>query len=125
MVKRYANAKSDITRDRRRANHPELPSQDIDLLQRFADSQLVERGLSRNTINAYASDLRFFAAALQQTDARLLTARRADVMAFLSIRASDGSSSRSAARLLSALRRFYAWCLREKLISENPTDQVS
>ncbi len=51
MVKPYANAKSTGARDRRRANHPVLSSQDADLLLRFADSQLVERGLSSNTIN--------------------------------------------------------------------------
>ena len=125
MVKPYANAKSTGARDRRRANHPVLSSQDAGLLLRFADSQLVERGLSSNTISAYGSDLRFFAAALQETGTGLLAAQRSDVMAFLSHRVSDGSSSRSAARLLSALRRFYSWCLREKLMVENPTAQVS
>ncbi|WP_205738168.1 site-specific tyrosine recombinase XerD [Granulosicoccus antarcticus] len=102
-----------------------MPAQDADLLLRFADSQLVEQGLSTHTINAYGSDLRFFAIALQSSDTGLLAAQRADVMAFLSSRISDGSSARSAARLLSALRRFYAWCLREKLIVENPTALVS
>ena len=125
MGKPYANAKSDGKRDRRRVNTPELPSQDVDLLQRFADTQLVERGLSTNTINAYGSDLRFFALALQSNDKKLLAAQRSDVMDYLGSRVSDGSSTRSAARLLSALRRFYAWCLREKLIVENPTALVS
>ncbi|ASJ75046.1 Tyrosine recombinase XerD [Granulosicoccus antarcticus IMCC3135] len=125
MGKPYANAKSTGARDRRRVKKPELPAQDADLLLRFADSQLVEQGLSTHTINAYGSDLRFFAIALQSSDTGLLAAQRADVMAFLSSRISDGSSARSAARLLSALRRFYAWCLREKLIVENPTALVS
>ncbi len=125
MVKPYANAKSTGARDRRRANHPVLSSQDADLLLRFADSQLVERGLSSNTISAYGSDLRFFAAALQESGTGLLAAQRSDVMAFLGQRVSDGSSSRSAARLLSALRRFYTWCQREKLKVENPTAQIS
>ena len=125
MVKPYANAKSAGARDCRRANHPALSSQDADLLLRFADSQLVEQGLSSNTISAYGSDLRFFAVALQETGTGLLAAERSDVMAFLGHRVSDGSSSRSAARLLSALRRFYSWCQREKLMVENPTAQIS
>lgn len=45
-------------------------------------------------------------------------------MRCLAQRVSDGSSARSAARLLSALRRFYAWAVREGLLSEDPTALV-
>lgn len=98
------------------------PSEEADaLLLRFADSQLVERGLGSNTIAAYRSDLRAFHAFLEKRQVTLLAVQRADIMEYLAARVSDGSSSRSAARLLSALRRFYAWCLQQHLIVENPT----
>ena len=35
------------------------------LIQRFSDSQLIERGLSTHTISAYATDLRAFVGSLE------------------------------------------------------------
>ena len=136
MGKLHANAKS--TRSRVTSNKKEfsLCADDAALLGRFADSQLIERGLSNNTISAYGSDLRAFCATLDNDNSRadqnngcesgglLLMATRADIRACLSQRVGDGSSARSAARLLSALRRFYTWCVREGLKDHNPTALV-
>lgn len=102
---------------------------DQSLLRRFGDSQLLERGLSGHTISAYATDLQSFVKSLKglaDTDedlstSLLLTASNNDVLACLASRVKTGSSARSAARLLSALRQFYAWAVRENLMSENPT----
>ncbi|MFK7892465.1 MAG: site-specific tyrosine recombinase XerD [Granulosicoccus sp.] len=98
-------------------------------MRRFADSQLMERGLSRSTIDAYATDLKSFLRSLRgpaDTDrgislSLLLTASHADILSCLEKRVNDGSSARSAARLLSALRQFYAWAVRENLLTDNPT----
>ncbi|MFK8081995.1 MAG: site-specific tyrosine recombinase XerD [Granulosicoccus sp.] len=106
-----------------------MTSEDKQLLQRFADSQLIERGLSTHTVSAYATDLRAFIKSMnssaqkqQQAGAGVLVdASSSDIMRCLSTRVDDGSSSRSAARLLSALRQFYAWAVRENLRQENPT----
>lgn len=124
MVKPYANAKSSKTRAKKVKPEADLSKEDKSLLQRFADSQLVEQGLSDNTISAYGSDLRAFALFLQTPGRGLLQVKRSDVMSCLAERVSSGSSARSAARLLSSLRRFYAWTLREGLIEENPTALV-
>lgn len=109
-----------------------LNAADISVLQRFADSQLVERGLSQNTIDAYATDLRTFIRSLKGPSdtergvsfSLLLTASASDVLACLATRVKDGSSARSAARLLSALRQFYAWAVRENLVRDNPVAKV-
>ena len=101
------------------------------LIQRFSDSQLIERGLSSHTISAYATDLRAFISSLDapsgkkiNTSGDLLNATQSDIMQCLAMRVSDGSSVRSAARLLSALRQFYAWALRENIVESNPTAKV-
>jgi len=110
-----------------------LSAKDQSLLLRFADSQLVERGLSSHTISAYATDLTAFVRSVIDANsssdndvkpAVLLKATQSDIMHCLAIRVNDGSSARSAARLLSALRQFYAWAVRENLCSENPTALV-
>jgi len=124
MAKPYANAKSPETRGKKVKTTAGLSNEDKSLLLRFADSQLVEQGLSNHTINAYGSDLRAFARSLKPSDKGLLQVDRSDVMACLAARVDSGSSARSAARLLSALRRFYTWSLRERLIMENPTALV-
>ena len=124
MVKSYANANSPATRGEKTNSLTTLSAHDQTLLIRFADSQLVEQGLSNNTISAYGSDLRAFAATLIPVQKGLLQAGNGDVMNCLAARVESGCSARSTARLLSALRRFYAWALREGLISENPTTLV-
>ncbi|MFK7993723.1 MAG: site-specific tyrosine recombinase XerD [Granulosicoccus sp.] len=109
-----------------------MAAADKQLLQRFADSQLIERGLSAHTVSAYATDLRTFIRSLngssdEQHDlssAVLISASGADIMHCLSMRVNDGSSSRSAARLLSALRQFYAWAVRENLRADNPAGLI-
>lgn len=124
MVKPYANAKTLPAREKASGKGSSLPEDVNALLLRFADSQLVERGLASNTISAYSSDLRAFAAFLQEDNRTLLRVGRADIMDYLARRVTDGSSSRSAARSLSVLRRFYAWCLQQGLLAENPTALV-
>lgn len=98
---------------------------DRKLLLEFADMLLIERGLSENTLAAYRSDLMSFARWLAERGDDLLSANRDDVHACLGARVADGRSARSAARFLSALRRFYAWCQRERRISEDPTRLVA
>jgi len=144
-----AALKLSSTRNHKAVQTPVISEADKALLQRFADSQLVERGLSLHTVNAYATDLRLFVRSMislsiksegvargtrsdtperrshiADTSALLISADQSDVMACLARRVNDGSSARSAARLLSALRQFYAWALRENLVAENPTALV-
>lgn len=121
MGKPYANAKSTTSRDRSDKIPASLSDADLILLSRFGDSQLVERGLSAHTVSAYNRDLRLFAASIRSDLPQLLKVDRDDVMHCLAGRIHDGSSARSAARLLSALRRFYSWCITEALLEEDPT----
>ena len=67
------------------------------LLQQFSDCILLERGLSRNTLSAYTSDLKRFATWLEAREHSLLTATRTEIMEYLSSRLKDGASSRSSA----------------------------
>ncbi|MEX0385743.1 site-specific tyrosine recombinase XerD [Spiribacter onubensis] len=104
---------------------PPLPDTEQDVITAFLDALWMERGLADNTLSAYGNDLRGFAGWLA-TDGRsgLLGADRADVMAYLAARVSMGSSRRSSARLLSSLRRFYRYQLRQGAIPVDPTARV-
>jgi len=89
------------------------------LIDLFIDALWVENGLSKNTLHAYASDLRIFNKSLANTP--LLEASNNDIKLFLNKRYEQGISARSSARILSSLRRFYLYLLREKQISIDPT----
>lgn len=107
------------------ATQEERPVLDKDarrLLLQFSDMLLVERGLSKHTVSAYESDIKLFGLHLQSLgDVSLKKAARADIMAFLGTRVASGGSARSAARMLSALRRFYGFLVRERTIDDDPT----
>ena len=91
------------------------------VMLQFADMLLVERGLSQHTVSAYSTDVRQFARWLHEQSSSLLSVSRADIMTYLGTRMQSNASARSSARKLSALRRFYAFATRERLMDDNPT----
>ena len=98
----------------------QLPSGEQALLERFLDALWMERGLSQNTLSAYKNDLSNLALWLFESKCSLLKAEQIDLQAFLAHRFEIGSKNRSSARLLSSMRRFYAWLLRERQIHIDP-----
>lgn len=98
---------------------------DRTLIEGFADALWMERGLSRNTLTAYQSDLRAFAHWLNQERRRsLIAAERADLLDYLARLAQQGRNPRSSARLLSCLRQFYQHLRRRGLIEVDPSARV-
>lgn len=93
-------------------------------LERFLDSLWLESGLSRNTIDAYRRDLLAFAAWLSQFDVDLAAATQQHIQHYQSQRMREGRKVRSEARLLSSLRRFYRYLLREDIRDSDPTAQL-
>ena len=86
----------------------------------------LESGLSPNTLSAYRNDLSRFSRWLSAKNKKslLLNTQRGQVQEFLGELNASGASARSAARMLSTLRRFYQYATREILITDNPTTHV-
>ena len=77
----------------------------------------MERGLSDNSLAAYRRDLERFARQLGSVGCvSLLDADGATLRAYLGASLQGGRAARSEARLLSCLRGFYQYALREGLI---------
>jgi len=94
-------------------------------LERFTTALWLERGLSDNTREAYSRDVQGLNAwLLDQCRGDALTASESDVQAYLGARLSRGSSHRSISRLLSSLRSFYQYFVREGDISSDPTQHL-
>jgi integrase/recombinase XerD len=89
------------------------------LIDQFLDAVWVEQGLSENTLSAYGSDLRIFAKWLAGKS--MLEVDGAELSSFLASRYKDGIGNRSTARILSSLRRFYGYYIRENSIKIDPT----
>lgn len=94
------------------------------MLERFLDAFWSERGVSQNTLDAYHSDLVALCAWLAGHGKSLDSAGQGDLLAYVAERFRIGSKPSSAARLLSGMRRFYRYLLREGLIAIDPTVQI-
>lgn len=101
-----------------------MAQSELDLIERFLDALWMERGLSANTLSAYRADLRRLTLWLEANRVPLASANSADLLAFLAERARLGSRPRSAARMVSTLRRFYRFLLREGVVSTDPTSRI-
>lgn len=93
-------------------------------LQPFLDSLWLESGLSQNTVEAYRRDLLAFSAWLVQFDTDLAAATQQDIQRYQSQRMREGRKVRSEARLLSTLRRFYRYLVREDIRDTDPSAQL-
>ena len=91
-------------------------------IEQFLDAAWVEQGLSKNTLSAYRSDLKTFS---QWLNKDLLSVDSGNIAEFLASRYHLGMSSKTTARILSSLRRFYGYFLRENMIQIDPTALIS
>ncbi|WP_286800796.1 site-specific tyrosine recombinase XerD [Oceanicaulis sp. UBA2681] len=99
-----------------------MSARSIDL---FLDMMAAERGAARNTLDAYRRDLEDAAARLGGRGVGLEQAQTRDVEALLADLAADGLSPATAARRLSALKRYYRFLLKEGLRGDDPAKTLS
>src|SRR3712207_5615264 len=85
-----------------------------------------ERGLSRNTLEAYRSDLLQLGAHLEKTGGHALTAGHAELADFVATLAAGGDGRppvkpATLQRKVACLRSFYRHLRRQSLIHDDPT----
>lgn len=101
---------------------PELPAADAADIEAFLRRHWAETGSARATQAAYRSDLVLAARWLASRGSPgLVRAARSDLFAFLAWRASAGFAARSTARLMAALRAFFADAVRQQRLVTDPT----
>lgn len=98
-----------------------MPDRELD---RFLDAVWLEDGLAPNTLAAYRRDLKGLADWLGARSKSLAAASANDVQCFFAESYATSRSS-TANRRLAALRRFYRWALRERLVESDPTLQLA
>ncbi|KRG79464.1 recombinase XerD [Stenotrophomonas ginsengisoli] len=100
---------------------PELGPADGQAIAAFLDAVWAEQGLARASLDSYRRDLEGLARWRNGADGGLTRLQRDGVLAYLGWRSQHGWSPRSTARLLSALRQFFARLVRQGLRSDDPT----
>jgi integrase/recombinase XerD len=84
-----------------------------------------ERGLSRNTLDAYRTDLLQYGRFLEEREESALEATPGDVSDFLEKLARGGSSPATIHRKSACLRSFYRHLRRDGLLDTDPTASLS
>ncbi|TQV86746.1 site-specific tyrosine recombinase XerD [Aliikangiella coralliicola] len=82
-------------------------------------------GLSQHTLDSYRTDLTLFARWLKEQNLNLLEVNGEALQDYFSFRYDKKYSSRSTARLLSCLRRFYGYLLEQNLMTTDPTAKIA
>lgn len=101
-----------------------LPHSEQALIEQFLDALWMESGLSQNTLAAYRNDLAGFSLWLTDNKQQLLLIDNIEIQDFLAVEFKRGKKVRSGARLVSSLKRFYQYQLREGRIVHDPSALV-
>ncbi len=99
----------------------QLKPEDKAAIDDFLDMLWLEHGLSENTREAYCTDLHHLALWAVQAGAVFLKLERGDLMDFLANRMASGGAASSSARMLSSIKRFYRYQVREGAIETDPS----
>ena len=92
-------------------------------IESFTDALLLERGMSRNTCEAYGSDLRFFAAYLKRRRIDSAAAiSRDDIVAFLANEREKGRKGSTRSRRTAAIRMWLRHLKERHLIPHDPSE---
>ena len=93
--------------------------QSIDSISGFIDALWLEDGLSKNTLEAYRSDLEIYAHWLDQAHQKnILQSSVVEITDFMAKRRVDKATS--ANRRLTVLKRFFRYMIRQNLLTEDP-----
>lgn len=96
-----------------------------ELIDQYLHYLVVERNLSKNTVEGYVRDVvRFLRAEKIETVQDLLMVDRGAIVLYLGRLQEDGLSSRSLSRHLVSIRQFFRYVAGEKLRLDNPAEEV-
>ncbi|HKB78941.1 MAG TPA: site-specific tyrosine recombinase XerD [Thermoanaerobaculia bacterium] len=93
-------------------------------LDLYLDYLAVEKGLAKNTLSSYGTDLRKFGAWLEGQSIELGAVDRGQIVRYFQSQRTAGISARSVARSLAAIRGFFRFLVAERHLSHDPTENI-
>lgn len=96
----------------------------MDLLKDFLTYLSVEKGLAKNTIQSYRTDIVMFGKFLRSREKGLDAISRSDIIYFLEKMKDESYSASSICRFMSSLKGLCRFLLMEKFIAEDPSENL-
>lgn len=97
----------------------------VDLIKRFFNYLIVEKGLSSNTLQAYRNDIKKFQDYLEENGKGITDFNKIDLISYLNHLRDIGNQTPTIARSLSAIRGLCRFMLLEGIIAEDPVENLS
>ncbi|MEA2490418.1 MAG: integrase/recombinase XerD [Acidobacteriota bacterium] len=96
----------------------------VTYLPMFLDYLAVEKGLAKNSLSAYGTDLRHFGHWLLQQKLTLERVERITLVKYFQALRGAGISARSVARALAAIRGMFRFLVAERHLKADPTENI-
>ncbi|MBI3592468.1 MAG: site-specific tyrosine recombinase XerD [Nitrospirae bacterium] len=96
----------------------------VDVLKTFTSYLSIERGLSRNTVEAYDMDLKAFAGFLFESDKDIKSFKRNDIVDYIGALKNNGYSASSISRFISSVKGLCRYLIIEKVITDDPSETL-
>lgn len=96
----------------------------MDIHKRFLSYLSVEKGLAKNTVQSYGTDLAMFGQFLASRGREISAFSKADVIDFLERLRDEAYSTSSICRVISSVKGLSRFLLIEKIIQEDPTENL-
>jgi integrase/recombinase XerD len=93
-------------------------------MELYLDYLAVEKGLAKNTLSAYRTDLKYFMAWLEESGLPLEKVARIDIVRYFQALRARGISARSVARALAAIRGMFRFLVAERHLTKDPTENL-
>src|SRR5438067_901086 len=90
----------------------------------FLDYLAVEKGLAKNSLAAYQTDLKHFGHWLGDQKRELDAVQRIHIVRYFQVLRSAGISARSVARALAAIRGLFRFLVAERHLKHDPTENL-
>ena len=94
------------------------------LISSFLDSLYIEKGLSKNTVSSYKSDISSFLLWLSINSFNPLNVTSVEINNYVAKLFSDDLKSSSVNRKISSIKSFYIFLLKKKIIIKSPVDEI-
>ena len=94
------------------------------MIDLYLDYLTVEKGLAKNSLSSYGTDLRHFTEYLAETKIELDAVERIDIVRYFQKLRSAGISARSVARALAAIRGMFRFLVAERHLKHDPTENL-
>ncbi len=92
------------------------------LVQKYKRYLLLEKGLSKNSISAYLTDLRKLIKYVEENELSIKDLKTSHLEEFLAEQYDQGIKARSIARILSGIKSFYHFLFLDGFIETNPSE---